>query len=103
MARPSDIDLHISSLVNEPVGNLNNHQKEEMIYYLKMENRKKDERFNKLITFLKNKYSYEQDEQLFEEIGKFDSQIKQKLHLAFLFASPLGTYCFREANEKVFT
>ena len=74
-----------------------------MIYFLKLENLKNVETINQLKTFLKHKYSIEQDPQLFEEINKLETKMQRKVHLAFLFASPLGTYCLGQNNEKVFT
>ena len=41
--------------------------------------------------FLKQKYSIDQDEELLAEIRKLDQVMNSKLHLAFLFASPLVT------------
>ena len=43
----------------------------------------------KLFNFLKQKYSIDQDSDLFEEIKKLDQIMNSRLHLAFLFASPL--------------
>jgi len=80
---------HFTALVQQPDDKLNAAQRRHLIDGLYRFAWQQALDYRKLFNFLKQKYSIDQDPDLFEEIKKLDQIMNSRLHLAFLFASPL--------------
>lgn len=83
------LTTYFQGLQNQPVDKLRQNEMKLLIEYQNQQKEKDARRFDELVLFLKRKYAIDQDEELFSMIKKLDLQVNSKLHLAFLFASPL--------------
>lgn len=76
-------------LVNKPFDKLTNNEKRMVIEYLKNQVKEKEKQKESLFLYIKRKENINKDDELRHVIQEYNEIFDSKLHLGFIFASPL--------------